>query len=264
MSFIEVDLAKWDFNRVRIGTNKKNPTPTILYDDKIPIIRICSDNPKNKYLLFSFYGLQKNMVFDQSTKKFTDIWDGDWSISYTVTPTYEKAEDENGLTWKIILIFKDIEDKIKQAFEKDPNPALQMSYIKEKNQFGVEKVTGIDKSKPVYLKAKVGYDAPKNAPTMTNKQNKQVPVPESRYPKAKFYDVTRAQDDIEVKDADKECSISMDAIPKIMLGLATVNGVIYVTKRLMQNYYRPVSIGGNTQDQDLIDELRDLNLNCDQ
>lgn len=255
MSFIEVELGSWDCNKVKIGIAPKGKTPTVLYDGKLPILKLCSNDIKNKYVVFSYKGLQRNMKYDKSTKKFLDVWEGDWSVSFCVTSSVEQAEKENGVAKRIMDIFADIEKKVNVAFVKPPEPSLNYSYIKERNEFGVERKVGIDKTKGCYLKGKVAFDAPKEAKTF-EKDGKQVPVFEARFPKAKFYDVTKAKNDILVKNPDIECQTAMNAVPKLMIGLTTVNENIFITKRLMQCYYEPTVVGGDAEDTDLIEMLR--------
>jgi len=256
MSFIEVEVSVWDCNKVTIGMAPKGKEPGVLYEGKIPIIKLCTSDARNKYICTSYKGLQRSMTFDKATNSFLDSWEGDWYVSFQIARSYALAKTEESLAWKIIKIFEDIEKKIEQAFEKKPNSSLGFSWIKEKNSFGIEKKVGIDDSKGVYIKSKVGYDSPKNAPTMPFK-GKEVPVHESRFPKCKFYDITRAQQDMVIKNPDIECQTSMNAVPKMMISIAIVNDVIHVTKKLLQLYYEPTTIGGNAPDDDLISMLRD-------
>lgn len=261
MSFIEVELSSWDTNKVRIGVAPKGKTPTVLYDGKLPILKLCSNDTKNKYVVFSFNGLQRNMKWDAGSKKFLDVWEGDWSVSFQVAASYAQAKQENGLAWKIVEIFDDIEKKVEQAFKRKPNRALNVTIIKEKNEFGVEEEKGIDETKGVYIKGKVGYDAPKDAKKFI-KDGKEIPVLESRVPKAKFYDITKAKDDMFIKNPDIECQTAMNAVPKMMIGLFANTQGVYVTKRLMQCYYEPTTVGGDAPDDELIEMLRQ-NLDLD-
>ena len=255
MSFIEVELAFWDCNKVRIGVAPKGKTPTVLYDGKMPILKICSNDTKNKYVVFSYKGIQRNMKWDANSKKFLDVWEGDWSVSFQAAGSYAEARQENGLAWKLIQLFADIETKVEQAFKRKPNRAMNFTIIKEKNEFGVEEEKGIDETKGVYLKGKVGYEAPKDA-KMMDKDGKQVPVLESRTPKCKFYDITKAMDSMFIKNSDIECQTAMNAVPKMMIGLFANTQGVYVTKRLLQCYYEPTTIGGDAPDDELIEMLR--------
>lgn len=255
MSFVEVEVAHWNCDKLKVGVAPKGKTPTVLYDGKIPILKIASSGGKNMYLLSSYQGLQKNMKWDASTKKFLDVWEGDWSVSCQVTPSYEQAKRENGLAWKLIEIFTDIEKKVETAFKRKPSRALNCSIIKERNEYGVEEERGIDESKGVYLRIKVGYDAPKDAPK-TVKDGREVPVFESRYPKAKFYDVSRSKNSMLVENPSVECQTAMNLIPKMMIGLYSNTQGVYITRRLMSCYYEPTTAGGDQIDEDLIEMLR--------
>lgn len=259
MTFIEVELANWNCEKVRVGIAPGGKTPTVLYDGKIPIIKLCSNNVKNMYLVFSFKGLQRNMKYDMKTKSFLDVWEGDWSVSFQIAQSYAKAREDKGLTWKIIQIFEDIEKKVEVAYKRKPNRALNVTTIKEKNEFGVEEDKGIDESKGVYLKAKVGYNAPKDA-KKEMRDGKEVPVNEARVPKCKFFDVSRAKEDMLIKNPDIECQVPMNAIPKIMIGLFSNTQGVYITKRLMQCYYEPATVGNDAPDYELIEMMRQ---NCD-
>lgn len=255
MSFIEVELSNWDCNKVKVGITPKGKTATVLYEGKIPILKLCSNDSKNKYVVSSFKGLQRNMKYDSNTKKFLDIWEGDWSISFTVC---KKVSEITPLQQKIVDIFADIEKKVETAFGKKPNPAIGFSYIKEKNEFGVEKKVGIDTAKGAYLKVKVGYDAPEGAKKfMDSKTGREVPVLDARFPKAKFYDIDRAKEQMLVEKPDPECYTSMNAVPKFMISLYPLNENVYITKRLMQNYYQKTIVGGDSVDEELVTMLRD-------
>lgn len=265
MSFIEVELSNWDKSKVSVGIAPKGKTPSVLYDGKIPILKLCSSDPKNKYVVFSHQGLKRNMKYDAATRKFLDIWEGDWSVSFCVATSVEEAEKANSHANKIMDIFADIEKKVETAFEgRKPNPSINYTYIKEKNQFGVDKIVGVDKSKGAYLRAKTGYDAPKDAKKITV-DGKEVPVLEARYPKTKFYDITRSKNDMEIKNPDIECQTAMNAVPKIMIGLFSNSQGVFITRKLMQLYYEPTTIGGNAADDELIEMLRNgMDLNSDQ
>ena len=66
-----------------------------------------------------------------------------------------------------------------------------------------------------------------------------------------------------LKNADKEAAISMNAVPKVLIGLfkAGKDSKLYVTKKMMQCYYKPVLTNTNTEDEEIIEMLRqDLDL----
>lgn len=256
MSFKEVDLASWDCNKVTIGKGPNNGGISILYEGKIPILKLCPENMKNGYLVSSFHGLQRNMKYDKNSKSFTDTWEGDWSISFTIASVVKDVEEENGLRLKIMNIFKDIENKVKAAYDKAPSNPLNYTYITEINAFGVEKKLGINPDKGCYLKVKVGYTASPNAKTF-EKDGKFVPVLEERRPKATFYDITKAADQMVITNPDIECRTGMSAVPKFVIGISVVNEVIYITKRLLDCYYKPTNMGGNGPDEELISMLRE-------
>lgn len=255
MSFIEVELSNWNCDKVTVGIPPKGKEPTILYDEKIPILKLCSDK-KNKYIVSSYKGLQRNMTYDKKTESFLDTWEGDWSISFQVAASYAQAEAEQGLSWKIIKIFQDIESKLEDAYGTKPNPSLNFGWIKEKNKAGVIRKTGIDETKGVYIKGKVSYSAPKDCEKMIVK-GKEVPILAERVPKTLFFDITRSQKEMCVKNPDIECQTAMNAVPKLMIGTAVVNEVLYVTKRLQQCYYEPITTGGDAPDEELIAMLRE-------
>lgn len=257
MSFVEIKLEDWDCSKVKVGKPPKGGNPTILYDDKgvwkMPILN-CAGNNSQKYVLHSNKGLQKNMKYDQNTKKFLDIWEGDWSVSFRVCQSVDSA---TALEKKLLDIFTDICTKAKAAFKEEPANPISYKYITEKNEFGVEEVKGIDTTKGAYIKVKVGYDSADDAKTFS-KDGKDVPVLEERYPKAKFYDITKAKGDMILKNADKEAATGMNAVPKFMIGLfkAGKDAKLYVTKKMMQCYFEPVTSGGAIDDNDLIEMLR--------
>lgn len=253
-AFVEVALSNWDCEKVSIGLAPGGKTPTILYEKKIPILKVFGDGVKDKYILSSYDGLKRNMKWDGTTRKFLDVWEGDWSVSFKVSDTYEGA---GGLNKKIITIFEDIAAKVEKAFKKKPSNPLYVKTIKEKNEYGVEEEKGIDPTKPVYLKVKVGFDAPKDAPKeFDSKTGKEVPKKEFRYPKADFFDVKRAKDQMKVQKPDTECQTGMNAVPKFIVGLYATKDTIYITKRMLQCYYEPASMGGGGMDEDLADILR--------
>lgn len=255
MSFIEVELSNWECAKVRIGIANKGKTATVLYDGKIPILKLCSNDTKNKYVVSSFKGLQRNFKYDTNTKKFLDVWEGDWSVSFTVCT---KVSEASPLQKKVLAIFSDIETKVETAFAKKPNSALNFSYIKEKNEFGVERKVGIDTSKGAYLKVKVGYDAPDNCKKILDpKTGKDMPVPEARFPKAKFYNVAEAKDKMLVAKPDPDCFTGMNCVPKFMISLYSVGENVFITKKLFQLYYEPAVMGGDAIDEDLVNMLRE-------
>lgn len=257
MSFVEVKLADWNCANVKIGLPPKGSSPTVLYNDKntykMPIL-VCAGTPSEMSELYSNKGLQRNMKYDSKTKKFLDVWDGDWSVSFRICQSVDNAKS---LEKKLMDIFDDICTKAKLAFKEAPADPISYKYIMKKNEFGIDEIEGIDKSKGAYIKIKVGYDAPKDAPTM-KKDGKDVPVFDARTPKAKFYDTTRAKSDMLLKNADKEASTAMNAVPKVLIGLfkAGKDSKLYVTKKMMQCYYKPVSTNTNTEDDEIIEMLR--------
>lgn len=253
-AFIEVTLSNWDCEKVSIGLAPGGKTPTVLYEKKIPILKVFGNDSKDKYVLSSYDGLKRNMKWDGTTRKYLDVWEGDWSISFKVSDTYAGAE---GLNKKIITIFEDITIKIEKAFKRKPSYPLNVKVIKEKNEYGVEEEKGIDPTKPVYLKVKVGYDAPKDAPKFFDQRvGKEVPALTHRTPKADFFDIKRPKDYMKVQKPDTECQIGMKAVPKFIIGLYATKDAIYITKRLLQCYYEPASMGGGGIDEDLTDILR--------
>lgn len=252
MSFVEVALYEWNCDAVTVGLPPKGTTPTVLYNGKIPILCIKSDDARNRYVVSSRHGLTRSMKYDMTSKKFTDAWDGDWGISFMITKCINEAPH---LAIKLMNLFEDIERKVELAYEKKPHPPLGYTWLIEKNQFGVEKKVSIDKSKGCYMNSKVPYDAPDDAPKIKI-EGKEVPVLESRFPKTKFYDVTRSRSSIRVVNPDTECRISMNAIPKIMISVFASQQGVFITKRLMQCYYEPDIGGGDNVDDDLVESLR--------
>lgn len=254
-AFIDVKLADWDCSKVSIGIAPGGKTPTVLYAGKMPILTLAGDGRDDKYVVSSFKGIQKNMKWDAASKKFLDTWEGDWSISFKVCDAPSTA---TGLRKKILEIFADIEKKAEEAYEKKCTPVIQKKKIKGRTAAGVEKVIGYDENSPAYLTVKIGYEAPPGSETFTDpKSGRSEPVFEARTPKAKFYDVKRARDEMLVRTAATECQTAMMAIPKFMVGLYNIEGGgLHVTKKLFQCYYEPTTIGGGGVDDALIDMLR--------
>jgi hypothetical protein len=262
MSFISVNLSDWDCSKVSIGKLNKDSKPTVLYSGKIPVLTISAANPsskdvREKYVVVSKKGLQKSMKYDEKTKKSTDIWDGEWKITFTICDIIDKASP---MQKKLIDIFEDIAKKVELAFEKKPDPRYMIySFIEEENPTtGVKKIVGIDKTKGAALKVKVPYEAKKDAKTMKDDKGKEVPIFEDRIPKVRFYDITRAVNQFLIKEPHKECNTGMGTVPKFMISLfqQDPSSPIYITKRLFECYYEPADLGGNQQDNDLIETLR--------
>jgi hypothetical protein len=89
--FIKVKLMEWDCSKVTIGVLPKASSPSVLYDGKIPILVLAGDGVREKYVVSSFDGLKRNMKYDSNSKKFLDVWEGDWSVSFKVADTYVGA-----------------------------------------------------------------------------------------------------------------------------------------------------------------------------
>lgn len=262
--FIAVKLTEWDSSKVTIGIQgtDKAASPTVLYEGKVPIITLAGDGVQSKYVVSSYDGLKKNMKYDQAKRGPSEIWEGDWQISFKVADSYDSA---TALQKKIIDIFDDIVNKAKRFYKKDPGAQpVSVKRIVEMTPQG-EEDKGPDPSKPVYLKVKVGHDADKGAPTFTDTMGKQVPVLEARFPKADFYDITRDKKSmaIDKKAAGIECNTGMFAVPKIMISLYKlpgISGAYYITRRLMQCYYEPAEMKAGGMDDDLVNSLREMDL----
>lgn len=267
MSFVEVKLIDWDCSKVSIGIPPKGTLATVLYEDggnkKLPIL-CCAGNAQQKYVLTSFDGLNRNMKYDSAKKQFLDVWEGDWSIYFKICRSVDSA---SALERKLLDIFEDIVSKAKNAYEEEPANPVGYKYLTETNKFGVVKIIGVDTSKPAGIKIKVGFDAPADAPTFV-KDGKQVPTLESRYPKAKFYNVHNARDQMLIANGDKEkvVGVALNAVPKFLIGIykAGKDGKLYITKKLMHMYYEPTVAGGSLNDDGIIEMLRNTDAELEQ
>jgi len=256
--FIEVELMSWSCDKVKVGIYPGEKTASVLYDNKKPILKLCSNDPINKYVVSSYKGLERNKVWDSASKKFLDEWAGDWSINMMVATSYQAAE-ENPYTKKIMEIHDDIHQKVEKAYRTKVKHPLGYVFIKEKTDLGEEIDSDqIDKSKGIYLKTKVGYQAPPSADKI-KVNGKDVPALDARTPKGLFVDVSRAQSDMTVKNPDIECQVGMSLIPKYLIGLYKIGNVVHITKKLLQCYYQPKDMGGNSVDETLVAMLRN---NC--
>lgn len=263
MSFFKVKLSDWDCSKVTIGKPPKGGEPTILYDGKLPILVIAGNGTDEKYVVSSFKGLQKSRVYDESTKSYTDEWDGEWDISFCVCKSVQEATP---LQKKLLGVFADILKKVEDAFEEKVKfPPVSFTWVMVENQMGIKKPSHIDETKGAYIKGKCGYEAPSNAPTMRDaKTKKDVPVFESRKPKASFYDITRALKEMLITDPDTECKTSMNTAPEIFVSVFKNALGLFIQKRVFQCYYEPVEMGSSGPDETLINMLRTgMNLHQD-
>lgn len=258
MSFVNVYLEDWETSKVKIGLAPKGNKPTILYEDKdkihkMPILSV-RGNKEQRYVLESYSGLQKNMIYDSAQETYTDKWAGDWSISFKICTCIKNATP---LEKKLMQIFADITEKATIAFDEKPAKCISYTMITQKNDSGITKEIGIDDSKGAYIKVKVNYDAPQKAETFMQGSTA-VPVFEARYPKAKFYDASRQVGKYLVEKPDPESACGMKATPEFLIGaFKTKDGKLYITKKLMKCYYMPHDYGSNECDDELIDALRE-------
>lgn len=250
-----ISLNDWDMNKVTVdiyGTDKKEE---ILYNGKPVEIDVLGpdDDP---LMLFSFNGVERTMKYDQKTKTMTNIWEGDYNLNTTICRELQKAKPYQR---KLIDIFEDIKKKAQEFYpEKKVADTVAYTYIKKEHPKTkkLEKTKEIDVTKGVYLKFKVGYTAPKDAPKFTDqKSGKEVPEFQYRRPNGTFYDISKSKDDAAVKDAFKEANIRMNTRVIAKLGLCDVNGTIYITKRLYVCYFLPAQ-GGDKMDTKFFDKMK--------
>ena len=259
--YINIDLMSWDCSKVTIGPSPNNSKlqsakygPSVLYEKKVPILRIISDD--NKFILKSYNGLRRTMKYDNKLKKYTDIWTGEWDISFILASSLADASVH---AKKIIDLYEDIYAKMTKAGLNASNP-IKYTKVSSTNEFGV--VTEFpDKTKPIYLSGKVRYNAPKDCPKMRNETGADVPALEYRVPKAFFIDVTKARDQqaIDASIADKECAIPMLAAPKFLIGLSKAAEKWFCINNTCDVYYEPWKVSGRGVDLDFADKLRSAN-----
>lgn len=250
MSFIEVRLPDWDCSKVTVGVIKEKSPPTILYDGKLVILTIVGtyDEP---YVVSSYKGLERQNKYNPSTKTWTNEWTGEWELNIRICNSVDGATP---MQRKLMDIFDDIKAKIE---EKVPGQSVKTpinyKYIKEEKD-GFTRITGIDRRAPAYMSIKVPYTADEGADTI-EVNNKMVPVFEARRPKPQFFNVAEAKDRMLVEDPDRDCRVSMNLAPKIMISLFNNASGYFITRRLMGCYYEPTTIGGSGQDDELINML---------
>lgn len=300
-TFIEVTVDDWDFSKVEIGLLKKGDAkPTILYDGKIPVLKVTpavltNDDKvklnsmkmdekvdfieKHNYPVFSKSGLKKSMKWNDSQKKYTDIWEGYWNVRFTVTDCVKNSTPTQK---KILDIFEDVRAKVAKEYEKEPYPPVQYTWIKQKNEkTGVEKTIGRDDSKGASIKVKVGYGAPEDAKKIKDeKTGADVPIFSARYPKARFLDMSKPAKDRLVKhpdptlrpklteeelaklseeerlrysvdSRDKGAAQGMRACPKFMIGLCVGETAIYITKKLFTCHFIPKHFASDDNEDEL-------------
>lgn len=264
MAFVSVKLDDWDCNKVDIGLANGGSEPTILYDGKIPVLNV---QGVREYVVHSRSGLRRAMFWNDGTKKYTDIWEGNWTTRFVIC---DKLRDATARQKKLMLIFDDIKEKVKLAFDREPYDPVTYTWIESTNEkTKVKKRVSRDEDGSVSFKCKITYDADDNAETFVNKFDKKVPKFDFRYPKARYYDITRATKEMLIKypdptlNPDKNANDmgaaqGMLACPNFMISLYENDTAIYIVKRLFDCYFKPCEFGSNDQDHELVEMLRGM------
>lgn len=263
--YIRINLMDWDNTKVSIGKAPPSTKPgayddkiTVLYDGKLPILTIIDTKPEqgsSPYLLTSYAGLQKSMEYNSQSKKYTDVWKGEWGLNVQVC---RSIKDANAGQRKLMDVMNYIVKFAKEGGMDKMEPAFTTKKV-QKMVFGTLKDTDeIDVTKPCSMNISVSYTADKDCEKfMDAKLGKEVPVFEARRPNPPFYDVTRALNDNLITNWE-DANRGMACAPSGLLTFSHAAGKDYLKLRLYECYYQPKEFGGNKNvpNQDMLNLLR--------
>jgi hypothetical protein len=277
--FINVNISEWDNSKVTIVP--KGEGLNLLYEGKVPITKYVGTTAKTAYMLTSKDGLKRTTAYDSSTRKYTEAWDGAWTVSGRITDNISKirpppegeedkrTEDEK-LRWKIIDRKEYIANLVRDATSEKVSDPISYKGVYVQPKIGKRKKTGNDPEGYAFLPIKVSYKYDEGCEMTTDNRGKPVPVFSARTPKGKYVDMARARAERTVKDPEKDAAVPMKMIPRVTTSINRGPDSWNIAEYLLElQYEQDDSLAGGHNDaedteallnseKDLEDEIPDL------
>jgi hypothetical protein len=267
VEFINISLGEWDNSKVSVVTVGERLN--ILYGGKVPVLKTIGTTTDTVFLLTTAKGLEDKNKYDTRTGKFTDEWDGSWSLSLKITDSVtnlrppQEGEDsrtlEQRMKWKLITIIEHITALAGELVEEEVSAPISYKAIHVKNKAGLSKKVGVNKDGYAYLSIKVGFTAPKDADTFSDNRGNPQPVFDARKPKGIFTDLNRAYGKRGVENPAAECRVPMKTVPRTTMSISKNPKGWAMSLHLTElQYRRDDSLASQSSDADETDALLNM------